>query len=93
MKLLRWLCTTSAKFCTSGVFQNGVIHFTARPQMASFQKTWKSSNVVYSLEFSTGNSVAAEFWSCNGVCKSFHLYQFRNKMIYWKHKIPEFWDY
>ena len=41
----------------------------------------------------TGNSVAEEFWSCNGVLKSFHLYQFRNKMNYWKHKIAKFWDY
>jgi hypothetical protein len=87
MKLLRWLCTTSAKFCTSGLFQNGVLHFTARPEMASFQKTGKSPNVVCSLEFPIGNFVAAEFWSCNGVFKSFHLYQFRNKMNYWKHKI------
>jgi hypothetical protein len=75
MKLLRWFCTTSGKFCTSGLFQNGVLHFTTRPEMASFQKTGKSPNVVCSLEFPIGNSVAAEFWSCNGVFKSFHLYQ------------------
>ena len=43
MKLLRWLCTTSTKFCTSGLFQNGVLHFTAHPEMVSFQKNREKS--------------------------------------------------
>jgi hypothetical protein len=57
------------------------------------KKFWQTPNVPSWLEFPVENSVAVEFWSCNGVFKSFHLYQFRNKMIYWKHKSPEFWDY
>ncbi len=59
LELLHWFCTISAKVCTSGLFQNGVLHFTARPAMASFQKTCKSPNVVCSLVFPIGKSVSA----------------------------------
>jgi hypothetical protein len=43
------------------------------------QKFWETPNVASWLEFPVENSVAGELWSCNGVFKSFHLYQFKKQ--------------
>ncbi len=77
------VCTTSAKFCTSGLFQHGtnisVVPFLNFIPWSPLQKFWQTPNVASWLEFPVDNSVAGEFWSCNGVCKSFHLYQFKKQ--------------